>query len=1350
MTQEPQDKLRATLVRAAREVERLRGKVAALETAASEPIAVIGVGLQLPGEVRDLESLWALLEDRGDVVEGIPKERWSAEQSYDPDPESVGKTYVRDAAFISGLDLFDPEFFKISPREAKSLDPQHRLLLEAAWRALEHARVVPHSLVNSRTGVYVGVGPSDYSLLQRTSDADTYATTGTHTSFAAGRIAYHLGLQGPAVSVDTACSSSLVALHLACNALRVGECGLALAAGVQALLAPEPFIALSRTRALAPDGRSKTFSASADGYGRGEGVVVLALERLSDAKAKGRRILALVRGSAVNHDGMSSGITAPNGTSQQQVLRAALEDARLEPGDIDFVECHGTGTKLGDPIEVQALAAVYGQGRPVDAPLLLGALKTNIGHLESAAGLAGVAKVISAMGHRALPPTIHTRPRNPHIDWERLAVQVVDELRPWRRRASDRPLRSGVSAFGLSGTNAHVILEEAPASELSEHSEALEAPAALPFLLSARNEAGLERQASQLREYLETRRDISARDLAFSLATTRSHFEHRACVVPDDVSAALDDLAHHRVTARIVTGIAKGTTKLAVLFTGQGSQRLGMGRELRGAYPKFREVFDDICVRFDRLLETPLAKVVFADDATELDQTAYTQPALFAVEVALFRLFESWGVKPDLLLGHSIGELAAAHIAGVFSLDDACKLVAARGRLMQALAPGGAMVSIRAREDEVVPVLAQHPGVDIAGLNGPMSTVVSGDEAPVLALARHFEAEGRKTKQLTVSHAFHSHRMDAMLGDFEQVAASITYHPAKIRIISNVSGKLATPDELGSANYWVRHVRAAVRFLDGVRTLEAQNIGVMLELGPHGVLSSMAAGCLSEASQDTLALLPALRRDRPETETLALALGGLHCHGVAVDWPAYFAPFAPQRVDLPTYAFQRQRYWLDTPEPIHEENSEPVDDFWAAVHRDDLDAVTGILALDDNSHPALAELLPKLSAWHREHRRPSFSGWTPVAIDESPVPSDRRPTWLIASTPRLQDSHNVRALLEALETSGIESLVITLDASVAREDITPVLRDRLGTLAPDAVISLLAFAESPALSEQTALAGLTLNVILAQSLIELSCSCPTWLVTRGAVSVNDAAPAMTSGLAQSLSLEHPDLWSGFLDISSDAGIALFSKIPHVISIAGERRQFSLGPEGLFARVIADDASPDPSNTTKGTRLISELRLLSEQERVGRLLHLTLDQLARVLGYQTPESIAPEANFASLGLDSLMALELRKQLSLETGLKLRATLAYDHPSPRQLVIALLGALQGQIDQADEASVSDDELQALLRGLSVAKLERAGLLTSLLEIANDATPPAASPGVQDKFEDLADEDLLSAADLLIGED
>ncbi|MDI3284215.1 type I polyketide synthase [Polyangium sp. 15x6] len=966
--EDQKNKLRETLLRSLREVERLRGAITKLEAASREPLAVVGLGLRLPSGIVDLDGLWRFLSEGGDAVSPVPRDRWDADAFYDPDPEADGKSYVRHAAFMEGVDLFDAALFGISPREARTIDPRHRLLLEATWSALEDAGLVPSELRETRTGVFVGIGPGEYDRLPNEGpEAGAHVLTGTQPAFAAGRIAFTLGLQGPALSVDTACSSSLVALHLACQALRRRECNVAIAAGAQVMVGADAFVLLSRTRALAPDGRSKTFSAAADGYGRGEGVVVLVLERLEEALSQGRTVLAVIRGSAVNHDGESSGITAPNGTSQQKVLRAALEDAALAPTDVDVVECHGTGTSLGDPIEVHALSAVYAPERSAERPLLLGAIKTQIGHLEAASGLAGVAKVIASLRHGALPPTLHTTPRNPHIDWASLPVRVVDSLTSWPRHEEGRKRRAGVSAFGLSGTNAHVLLEEAPPPAAPADARPSPARASwLPILISGDTPAALRAQAARLREHLEQGPDLDLVDVAHSLATGRTHFDHRAALLVDARGSLLESLsavADGRSAPAAAIDHRRRGGKLALLFTGQGSQYVGMGRKLHETYPVFREAFDTTCAELDRFLDRPLASLVFAERTPEtsalLDRTQYTQPALFALSVSLFRLLSSWGIEPDVLLGHSIGELAAAHVAGVLSLEDACRLVAARGKLMGEGPEGGAMVAVQASEDEIRPLLAAFEGkVDIAALNGPTSTVIAGDEEAVLAVAAELATRGRKTTRLSVSHAFHSPRMDGILAAYRRVVAGVALGAPRIPIVSTVTGKRASAEELRAPEYWVRQVRGAVRFLDGIRCLEAEGVTHCLEIGPEGVLSAAGPACLSEENEGKVAFFPALRREASDARTLLTALAGLHARGVNVDWRRFFATSGGRRVPLPTYAFQRERYWLEPARRQPSSRATPAGRYPLAGER---------LELPDGSFLHRVELGPGIQPYLADH-----------------------------------------------------------------------------------------------------------------------------------------------------------------------------------------------------------------------------------------------------------------------------------------------------------------------------------------------------------------------------------------------
>lgn len=897
-------------------LEKMQAKLEAVERAKREPIAIIGMGCRLPGDINKPEEFWQLLCQGLDAVTEVPPDRWDINAYYDPDPTTPGKMSTRWGAFLKQVDQFDPQFFGIAPREAISMDPQQRLLLEVAWEALEYAGQAPDKLAGSRTGVFIGIVNNDYRQLQLETNGianiDTYYGSGNAISVASGRLSYVLGLQGPSISIDTACSSSLVAVHLACQSLLSGECRMALAGGVNLILLPELTVAFSKFQMMAPDGRCKAFDARADGFVRGEGCGLIVLKRLSDALTDGDRILAVIKGTAANQDGASSGLTAPNGPSQEAVIREALAKAGVKPAEVSYVETHGTGTSLGDPIEVQALGAVLSEGRQKEHPLMIGSVKTNIGHLEAAAGITGLIKAVLALQYRQIPPHLHLQKLSPFIPWEKFPVVVPTELTPWPAEA---PLVAGVSSFGFSGTNVHIVLAAAPSPEPA----ALEVDRPLHlFTLSARNEQALAELAARFQSYVTTQPETPLADLSFTTNLGRAHLPQRLAVVADSLEQLQVKLAAF-IAQQDQPGLIAGAVqnpdrpKIAFLFTGQGSQYVNMGRQLYETQPTFRRALDHCAELLRPHLDQPLLSVIFPKNGAPslIDETAYTQPALFALEYALAELWRSWGVEPVAVMGHSVGEYVAACVAGVFSLEDGLKLIAERGRLMQALPAGGAMAAVFAPEARVAAAIQPYASqVAIAAVNGPENIVISGAGSVVQTILDELALDNIKSRRLTVSHAFHSPLMEPMLDAFERTAAQITYRAPRIKLISNLTGQLAMGAAVTQPDYWRRHVREAVQFAPAIATLQAQGVELFLEIGPNPTLLGMGQRCLPEGAG---LWLPSLRSGKDDWSQMLQSLAALYVYGVEIDWPGFERDYAAgrHRLTLPTYPFQRKRYWIE-------------------------------------------------------------------------------------------------------------------------------------------------------------------------------------------------------------------------------------------------------------------------------------------------------------------------------------------------------------------------------------------------------------------------------------------------------
>ncbi|MBS2545270.1 SDR family NAD(P)-dependent oxidoreductase [Catenulispora sp. NL8] len=1166
-----------------------------------DPIVIVAMGCRFPGGVSSPEDLWELVASGTDAVGEIPADRgWDLDSLFDPDPDQPGTMNVRQGSFVADAAGFDPAFFGISPREALAMDPQQRLLLEVAWESLERAGIDPDSLRGSATGVFVGASPSGYGYGLQGGPAEGYLMTGTATSVVSGRVSYALGLEGPAVTVDTACSSSLVALHQAAQALRAGECELALVGGAWVTATPGVFLGFGRQHGLALDGRSKAFGESADGMGVGEGAGMIVVERLSDARRNGHQVLAVVRGSAVNQDGASNGLTAPNGPSQQRVIRAALANAGLTAADIDAVEAHGTGTRLGDPIEAQALLATYGQHRPEDGrPLWLGSLKSNIGHAQAAAGVAGVIKMVMALRRQELPRTLHSAEPSSHVDWTAGNVRLLAEPVAWPT-GSERVRRAGVSSFGMSGTNVHTILEEAPVfgpeaeadaetaapDDAQEATQSVRPPvlsgAVTPWVVSGRGADALRAQAERLRAFLTARPDLDPGDVAWSLATTRSALEDRAVAFDLDGLAAVTE---GRTTPGVPVGTARPGTRVGFVFAGQGSQRAGMAAGLYAASPVFAAAFDEACGLVEGHLGLPVRGVALgtAADAEELaNQTVYAQAALFALQVGVVAMLAAVGVAPSAVAGHSVGEVAAAYAAGVLSLADASALVAARGRLMQALPTGGAMTSIAAPESEVLTALDGVEGVWIAAVNGPSATVVSGEKDAVDAVSAVFAGRGVRVRSLRVSHAFHSHRMDPMLAELSQVADSVDFARADVPWVSTAAGAVV---ESCDGSYWADQARSAVRYADAVTTMAGLDIDLFVEIGPDGTLSVLGTATAPDAE-----FVPLLRPGHDAATTALTGLARAWVHGAPVDWAAVLG--SGNRVELPTYAFQRQRYWpsvtlsrsllLGTGTPGADDSGQSAIDarFWAAVEDGDLGALAEGFAADGER--PFGEVLGELATWRRRERDNALTdgwryraSWPLIAEPASPALAG---DWLVVAPAPGPDGagsddagSDLAAVVGALTEHGAQ--VTTVEAAAgqtSREDLARLIGDRLPSGGPAGVVSLLAFAESPVPGAPEVPRGLAATLGLIQALGDLRATAPLWVLTRGAIgaaageTASRPLQAQAWGLGRVAALEHPDRWGGLVDLPPVLDAPAAARLCGVLAGCGEN-EVAVRADGNHAR-----------------------------------------------------------------------------------------------------------------------------------------------------------------------------------------
>ncbi|MFH8760721.1 type I polyketide synthase, partial [Streptomyces atroolivaceus] len=1189
-----------------------RALPAAAPAAASDddPIVIIGMSCRFPGHIDSPEALWQLLTDERDAMGDYPTDRgWDSVDLHNPEAPEVH--FVKVGGFLHDMADFDPGFFGMSPREAQATDPQQRLLLEATWEALERAGIDPGTLRSTPTGIFTGLIYNDYAARfpDLLSGYEGYLGNGSANSVASGRIAYTLGLEGPAITVDTACSSSLVALHQAAHALRNGDCTLAVAGGVTVMSTPRPMVEFSRISGLSPDGRCKAFSAEADGMGFAEGVGMLVVERLSDARRNGHPVLAVLRGSALNQDGASNGLTAPSGPAQQRVIRQALANAGLTTADVDAVEAHGTGTPLGDPIEAQALLATYGKDRPEDKPLLLGSVKSNIGHTQAAAGVAGVIKMVLALRHGVVPKTLHIDEPTSHIEWDSAGVRLADASVPWPE--TGRPRRGAVSSFGISGTNAHVILEHAPEPEAEAAEDTGDH---LPWVISAKSPESLREQALRLHAHVSAAPEATLVDIARSLLTTRAGFEHRAVVIGRDREELLRRLAafgHGDETPGVIQGTAACDTRTAFVFPGQGSQWSGMATELLDFSPAFADRFGECAAALAPHIDWAPADVLRErEDAPSLDRVDVIQPMLWAVMVSLAAVWRAHGVKPAAVVGHSQGELAAAVVAGVLSVEDGARIVALRSQLIgRELAGQGGMVSVPLGEDTAAELIEPWAGrISVATINGPQSTVVAGEAAALDELMAACERDGVRARRIPVDYGSHTPQVEQLREALLELAAPVTPRTAQVPMYSTVTAE-PLEDGVADAEYWYRNLREPVRFQQTARALADAGHGVFVEVSPHPVLTTGIETSLADLA-DAPVVAGTLRREDGGRSRLLTALAELFVAGAPVDWSSTFD--GGRTVDLPTYAFHRQRYWLDAPAPAQGTVGPGVDSaFWTAVDGGDTESLAAALGVaDDAVRSSLATVLPALSAWHNKQREESTVDAWRYGIEWAPVQDTQARltgTWLLAVPEERADDLAVRAIGAGIERRGGTVRQVLLPAERAEDpattgelpyvtEISVRLRAVEGHEQAAGVLALTGRDEDSHPAHPGVPLGFTRTLGLLQALAATAVTAPMWCVTSGAVTTGSSAEltgprqAMVWGLGRVAAQECPDRWGGLIDLPAEPGERDVDRLCALLTGETGEDQLAVRPSGVRARRLvraAASAGRDGAwQPPKGTVLIT--------------------------------------------------------------------------------------------------------------------------------------------------------------------